>query len=57
MIKWEQQGVKPEGDDVLTPSVVADPQYGCKFTNNTASEGDSASLLAVRAQLPQCSRP
>lgn len=57
MVKWEQQGVKPEGDDVLTPSVVADPQYGCKFTDNTASEGDSASLLAVRAQLPQCSRP
>ena len=54
MTKWEQQGVKPEGDDVLTPSVVADPQYGCKFTDNTRSPDDSNSLLAVRASLPQC---
>ena len=57
MIKWEQQGVKPEGDDVLTPAVVADPQYGCKFTDNSASQDDSASLLATRAALPQCTRP
>lgn len=57
MIKWEQHGVKPEGDDVLTPAVVADPQYGCKFTDNTASQDDSASLLATRAALPQCTRP
>lgn len=57
MVKWEQQGVKPEGDDVLTPAVVADPQYGCKFTDNTASVDDSASLLATRATLPQCTRP
>jgi hypothetical protein len=55
MVKWEQQGVKPAGDDVLTPSVVADPKYGCKFTDNTPSEGDSATLLRTRASLPQCS--
>lgn len=55
MVKWEQQGVKPEGDDVLTPAVVADPQYGCKFTDNTPSPDDSKSLLATRAALPQCS--
>lgn len=54
MVKWEQQGVKPEGDDVLTPAVVADPKYGCKFTNNTPSEGDSATLLNTRRALPQC---
>jgi pimeloyl-ACP methyl ester carboxylesterase len=55
MVKWEQQGIKPAGDDVLTPSVVADPKYGCKFTDNTPSEGDSANLLRTRAALPQCS--
>jgi hypothetical protein len=54
MVKWEQQGVKPEGDDVLTPSAVADPKYGCKFTDNTPSEGDSATLLNTRKALPQC---
>ena len=57
MTKWEQQGVKPAGDDVLTPSVVADPKYGCKFTDNTPSTDDSANLLRVRASLPQCSAP
>jgi hypothetical protein len=54
MVKWEQQGVKPAGDDVLTPSVVADPKYGCKFTDNTASPDDSTSTLNVRKTLPAC---
>jgi pimeloyl-ACP methyl ester carboxylesterase len=54
MVKWEQQGVKPAGDDVLTPSVVADPKYGCKFTDNTASPDDSTSTLNTRKTLPQC---
>jgi len=57
MVKWEQQGVKPEGDDVLTPAIVADPQYGCKFSDNTPSQDDSSALLATRAALPQCARP
>jgi pimeloyl-ACP methyl ester carboxylesterase len=56
MIKWEQQGVKPAGDDVLTPSVVADPQYGCKFTDNTRSQDDSSAVIATRGTLPQCTR-
>jgi pimeloyl-ACP methyl ester carboxylesterase len=54
MVKWEQQGVKPAGDDVLTPSVVADPKYGCKFTDNTASPDDSTSTLNTRKTLPAC---
>jgi predicted small lipoprotein YifL len=29
---WERTGTKPAGDDVLTPAVVADPNYGCKYT-------------------------
>ena len=59
MTKWEQQGVKPEGDDVLNPATVANPNYGCRFTNNTVttdagSLGDSAALARTRASLPQC---
>lgn len=42
MVTWETQGVKPAGDDVLTPAVVADPNYGCTFTT------------ADRAGLPAC---
>jgi hypothetical protein len=25
-------GVKPEGDDVLDPAAVADPNFGCRFS-------------------------
>jgi len=35
LMAWEQTGQKPAGDDVLTPSVVADPTYGCTFTRET----------------------
>lgn len=33
---WEQDGVKPEGDDVLDPEVVSAADYGCRFTDNGA---------------------
>ena len=36
MVDWEQKGVKPAGDDVLTPATVADPKYGCKFSRQYA---------------------
>lgn len=32
LVKWVKTGVKPAGDDVLTPTVVAHPKYGCQFT-------------------------
>lgn len=35
MIAWEQNGTKPDGDDVSTASVVADENYGCQFTTET----------------------
>ena len=30
---WVETGVKPAGDDFLDPSAVADPSFGCAFTN------------------------
>ena len=33
LVKWVEGGVKPEGDDVLNPAAVADPPFGCKFTD------------------------
>lgn len=38
MYAWATFGVKPAGDDVLTPDVVADENYGCQFTRRTRSE-------------------
>ncbi len=35
LVTWEKTGVKPAGDDVVTPNVVADPNYGCKYTRAT----------------------
>jgi pimeloyl-ACP methyl ester carboxylesterase len=32
MIEWVETGVKPAGDAVLDPATVADPAFGCQFT-------------------------
>jgi hypothetical protein len=32
LVKWVKQGIKPLGDNVLDPLVVADPEFGCQFT-------------------------
>jgi len=37
MVNWEQNGIKPEGDDVLDAATVAREDYGCRFSS--ASRG------------------
>jgi fermentation-respiration switch protein FrsA (DUF1100 family) len=32
LVNWVTTGAKPAGDDILTPAVVADPKFGCKFS-------------------------
>jgi len=32
LVNWVETGAKPAGDDVLTSAVIADPKYGCNFT-------------------------
>lgn len=54
MTEWEQHGRKPAGDDVLTPAVVAQPSYGCRFTINTAGRDDLPYLASARGNLPAC---
>jgi hypothetical protein len=51
MLKWEQTGVKPTGDDVLTAATVGASNYGCNFTRNTTGQDDSAATVATRAIL------
>ncbi len=53
MIKWERDGVKPLGDDVVTPAVVAAPSYGCKFTKNNLGPDDAAFVGQLRAGIAQ----
>jgi hypothetical protein len=33
LVAWVNTGVKPDGDDWLDPAAVADPEFGCEFTN------------------------
>jgi pimeloyl-ACP methyl ester carboxylesterase len=35
LVDWEVNGTVPAGDDVLDPTVVAHPDYGCTFTTAT----------------------
>jgi pimeloyl-ACP methyl ester carboxylesterase len=32
LVNWVRNGVKPAGDDLLSPSTVADPKFGCNFS-------------------------
>ena len=48
MVKWERDRIKPEGDDVRTPGVVASPTYGCRFTDNTLGPDDGATVRTLR---------
>jgi hypothetical protein len=54
MIKWERDGVKPAGDDVVTAATVADPAYGCKFTRplGAVDETSVASRTVAAAAHP-----
>jgi len=33
LVNWVETGVKPAGDDFLDPAAVADPLFGCAFTD------------------------
>ena len=48
MIKWERDGIKPAGDDVVTPATVAASSYGCTYTRNTLGPDDSGTTRALR---------
>jgi hypothetical protein len=54
MLNWEQHGIKPAGDDVVTAATVAASNYGCNFTNNTTGSDDVATTVAIRPLLPAC---
>lgn len=52
---WVEKGTKPAGDDVKTPSALADARYGCTYTRNAGGRDDSAVTVATRAAMPGCS--
>lgn len=36
LVKWVEAGIKPAGDNVLDPAAVADPNFGCQFTDKVS---------------------
>jgi pimeloyl-ACP methyl ester carboxylesterase len=56
LVGWVEFGVQPAGDNVLDPAVVADPNYGCTFTDKTAPRfWDQAGLGFLKP--PACPAP
>ncbi len=51
MIKWERDGVKPSGDDVVTPATVAASAYGCTYTKNTLGPDESGATRVLRPNI------
>jgi hypothetical protein len=47
LVKWESEGVKPAGDEILDPAVLRDMDYGCKFTNNAFTPDEMAAAAAA----------
>jgi pimeloyl-ACP methyl ester carboxylesterase len=57
LVQWVEGGVKPAGDDVLDPAAVADPAFGCQFTDTaTPRLWDTVPALAFLAP-PACLAP
>ncbi len=58
MIKWERDGIKPGGDDVVTAATVAATSYGCTYTRNTLGPDDGGATRSLRpgilASTPAC---
>ena len=60
LVAWTDGGPRPAGDDVMTPAVVAAPDYGCRFTRNAASPQDYAkpdARAVNQARYPACPKP
>lgn len=50
LVRWVEQGVKPAGDNVTDPAVVAHPNYGCQFTRGNR-------VLPGPLAIPACPAP
>jgi len=57
MVQWAEMGIKPAGDDVLTPAMVANPTYGCAFTRNTGGVDDNPVTVGTRAAIAPMLQP
>jgi predicted small lipoprotein YifL len=54
MADWVEKGIKPAGDDVITPSTVADTNFGCTYTHDDGGPDDIPAVIATRRLMPRC---
>lgn len=56
LVGWVEGGVKPAGDNVLDPAVVAQPTYGCTFTDKASPRAWDAYPASLQALVkpPAC---
>lgn len=54
LVAWVVDGIVPAGDDVLDPLAVADPDYGCAFTDPAPGPDEDPELAARRGTFPAC---
>ncbi|MFT4825701.1 MAG: hypothetical protein ACJASY_003562 [Halioglobus sp.] len=52
LVLWVNDGVKPAGDDILDPVAVADPFFGCQFTEGLTGQTPEALRGDVCSQAP-----
>lgn len=52
MIQWEKNGIKPAGDDLMNPAVVASDTFGCQFTRDGVPQ--TATRAAIAPLLKPC---
>jgi hypothetical protein len=53
LVGWVEHGARPAGDPVSDRKALADPRYGCRFTDNRTGDEDPGEA-AVRAAMPAC---
>jgi hypothetical protein len=49
LVRWVRDGVRPAGDVVTNPAAVADPNYGCRFTDPAARAAGFGTRLLFAA--------
>ncbi|SEG97878.1 hypothetical protein SAMN05444920_111100 [Nonomuraea solani] len=47
LVRWQRGGPRPAGDDVTDPATVANPVYGCRFTDPAAWPTGTRPLFAA----------
>jgi len=57
LVKWVELGIKPAGDDVLNPAAVANPNFGCTYTDKVSPRQWNTVPQLAFLKPPNCPAP